>query len=162
MLSALILVNLGWALQEHGFDYCDDKRLYDGLRHEGAEQVRLHLLADANRGSLVRFLENHDEPRTASIVDAARYKALAVSPLTQVGARLVHHGQAGGWRVRLPVFLGRYPAEPTDDDLAEFYRSLWAVLRDPTFPDGRWRLCERVRWDGKRPVRGPRRLVLGW
>jgi hypothetical protein len=131
------------------FDYCYDKRLYDRLLHEGAEQVRLHLLADdAYQAKLVRFLENHDEPRARSLIDAAREKALAVATFTQAGARLVHHGQAEGWKVHLPVFLGRYPAEPTDDDLAGFYRSLWSALADPTFRHGRWRLCERSGWPG--------------
>jgi hypothetical protein len=81
-------------------------------------------------------------------MDAAQHKATAVATLTQVGARLVHHGQAEGWRVHLPVFLGRFPVEPTDDDLVAFYRSLSAVLRDPTFRHGRWQLCERSGWEG--------------
>src|SRR5207302_1303439 len=35
--------DLEFALQQQGFDYCYDKRLYDRLLHEGAESVRLHL-----------------------------------------------------------------------------------------------------------------------
>jgi hypothetical protein len=141
--------DLEYALQAQGFDYCYDKRLYDRLLHESAEQVRLHLVADDGyQAKLVRFLENHDEPRAASLMDAAREKALAVATLTQAGARLVHHGQVEGWKVHLPVFLGRYPAEPTDDDLAGFYRSLWSALADPTFRHGRWRLCDRSGWPG--------------
>jgi Alpha amylase, catalytic domain len=55
--------DLEWALQRQGFDYCYDKRLYDRLLHEGAGQVRAHLLADIDyQRGLVRFLENHDEP----------------------------------------------------------------------------------------------------
>ena len=77
-----------------------------------------------------------------------REKALTVATLTQTGARLVHDGQVDGWKVRLPVFLGRFPAEPTDDDLAAFHRDLLAVLRDPVFRHGRWQLCERWGWDG--------------
>ena len=34
-----------------------------------------------------------------------------MTTLTQTGARLVHDGQFDGRKVRLPVFLGRYPAE---------------------------------------------------
>ena len=60
----------------------------------------------------------------------------AVAALTQTGARLIHHGQLQGWRMRLPVFLGRYPDEPTDEALAAFYRAFLAVLADPTFHTG--------------------------
>ena len=56
--------DLEWALQRQGFDFCYDKRLYDRLVHEGAEQVRLHLLADRRlpgRAGAVRR-----EPRRAA------------------------------------------------------------------------------------------------
>jgi hypothetical protein len=59
--------DLEWELQQQGFDYCYDKRLYDRLEKEGAESVRLHLQADmAYQEKLVRFIENHDEPRALS------------------------------------------------------------------------------------------------
>ena len=38
--------DLEWALQQQGFDFCYDKRLYDRLVHEKPASVRLHLLAD--------------------------------------------------------------------------------------------------------------------
>jgi hypothetical protein len=141
--------DLEWALQQQGFDYCYDKRLYDRLLSSSPEEVRLHLLADAAyQDGLVRFVENHDEPRLASLVSVDRDKALTVAALTQTGARLVHHGQEEGRRVHLPVFLRRYPDEPVDAGLAEFHRSLMTALRDPTFRHGRWELCERSGWDG--------------
>jgi hypothetical protein len=141
--------DLEWALQQQGFDYCYDKRLYDRLVHEGGEQVRLHLLAEPGyQQKLVRFVENHDEPRAAAVFSSEQHRAVAVAALTQTGARLVHHGQTHGWRTHLPVFLGRYPPESRDDDLAAFYESLLAALADPTFHRGRWRLCDRWGWEG--------------
>jgi glycosidase len=141
--------DLEHALQEQGFDYCYDKRLYDRLLEASPEEVRLHLLAgDEYQAKLLRFIENHDEPRIASVVDTARHKALAVATFTQAGATLVHDGEAEGATVRLPVFLDRYPDEPADDDLASFYASMWSVLRDRTFREGRWHLCTCVGWDG--------------
>ena len=71
-----------------------------------------------------------------------------MAALTQTGARLVHHGQLQGRRVRLPVFLGRFPAEPVDDHLAEFYRPALGRCADPTFRDGHWELCDRSGWPG--------------
>lgn len=141
--------DLEWALQQQGFDYCYDKRLYDRLLHESAEQVRGHLQADVGyQNGLVRFIENHDEPRAASAFGGRRARAAAVAALSQTGARLVHDGQIDGRRVRLPVFLGRFPNEPADGATREFYLSLLTTLADPTFHGGDWRLCDRSGWPG--------------
>jgi hypothetical protein len=141
--------DLEWQLQQLGFDYCYDKRLYDRLVHGDAEAVRLHLCADiAYQEGLLRFIENHDEPRAASAFPAGRQRAAAVVALTQPGARLLHDGQLDGRRVRLPVFLGRAPDEPPDPDLERWYRALLGVLRQPAFRSGRWELCARSGWPG--------------
>ncbi len=138
-----------WALQQQGFDYCYDKRLYDRLQHGSAEQVRGHLSGDVGyQSGLVRFVENHDEPRAAVAFGPARAPVAAVAALTQTGARLIHHGQLQGRRTRLPVFLGRWPAEPADPSLTDFYARLSTVLADPSFHRGRWRLAERSGWAG--------------
>ena len=142
--------DLEWSLMRQGFDYCYDKRLYDRLLGGSAEEVRLHLLAEpAYQNALVRFVENHDEPRAAAAFGAGRAQAAAVAALTQTGARLIHHGQLSGRRIRLPVFLGRFPAEPADEQTAAFYRRLLAALADPAFRDGHWQLCERSGWPGE-------------
>jgi hypothetical protein len=92
---------------------------------------------------LVRFVENHDEPRAASAFGATRSQVAAVATVTQCGARLIHNRQLEGPTVHLLVFLGRYPIEPPDHALLTFYRSLLPALADPTFRHGRWRLCGR-------------------
>ena len=139
--------DLEWELQQQGFDHCYDKKLYDRMEHGPAENVRLHLLADLPyQEGMVRFIENHDEPRAAATFPEGKGRAAAVAILTLPGARLLHEGQAEGWKVRLPVFLGRRPAEPVDHDLAVFYgRLLGATSRD-LFRNGDWRLCERSGW----------------
>ncbi len=139
--------DMEWALQQQGFDYCYDKRLYDRLEYGNAEGIRLHLLADlAYQERLVRFIENHDEPRAAATFSPEKGRAAALVALTLTGARLLHEGQLEGHRVRLPVFLGRRPEEPTDDALAAFYRRLLRATANPAFRDGEWRLCERGGW----------------
>ena len=141
--------DLEWRLQQLGFDYCYDKRLYDRLVHGDAESVRLHLCADLPyQEGLVRFIENHDEPRAASAFPGGRHRAAAVTALTQPGARLLHDGQLEGRRIHLPVFLGRAPEEPPDLDLARWYRAVLDTLRDPAFRSGIWQLCERSGWPG--------------
>ena len=139
--------DLEWELQQHGFDFCYDKRLYDRLEHENAESVRLHLCADpAYQTKLLRFLENHDEPRAASAFSPRKERAAAVVTSTLRGARMFHEGQFEGRKVRLPVFLGRRPNEPPDKGLEDFYRRLLAAIDNPAFRQGDWRLCERTGW----------------
>ncbi len=59
--------DMEWDLQQLGFDHCYDKRLYDRLVHEGPGEVRGHLDADLDyQAHLLRFIENHDEPRAAA------------------------------------------------------------------------------------------------
>jgi hypothetical protein len=136
--------NLEWELQQQGFDFCYDKRLYDRLVDGDGVGVWEHLSADADiQNRLVRFVENHDEPRAAAIFDPAKARATAVATLTQTGARLVHHGQLEGRKVHLPVFLGRAPGEDVDTEWASFHRMLVNVLRSSTFRTGTWSLCGR-------------------
>ena len=138
---------LEWELQQQGFDFCYDKRLYDRLEHDNAESVRLHLCADlAYQEKLLRFLENHDEPRAAAIFSPAKEQTAAVTISTLPGARLFHEGQFEGRKVRLPVFLGRRPAEPVDEALQAFYNNLLAAINAPIFRDGEWKLCQRTGW----------------
>jgi hypothetical protein len=139
--------DLEWALQQQGFDFCYDKKLYDRMEHADAESVRQHLLADlAYQHRLVRFLENHDEPRAAATFPPGKARAAAVAVLTLPGARLLHEGQFDGRKVRLPVFLARCPAEPADGDLAAFYERLLRETSADVFRRGQWRLCERSGW----------------
>jgi glycosidase len=139
--------DLEWELQQHGFDFCYDKRLYDRMEHDNAESVRLHLCADMNyQNRLVRFIENHDEPRAAATFAPAKERAAAVTMATLPGARLFHEGQFEGRKVRPPVFLGRRPAEQVDEALQSFYAQLLGTVSTSAFSDGTWSLCERRGW----------------
>jgi hypothetical protein len=142
--------DMEWALQQQGFDYTYDKRLYDRLLEGDAMAVRLHLGADmAYQQHLARFIENHDERRAAEAFGVARSRALAVLTLTLPGLRLLHEGQLDGRRIKLPVQLGRRPAEEAALGLEELYRRLLAALRHPVFHEGAWRLLEpREEWSG--------------
>ena len=138
-----------WELQQQGFDHCYDKKLYDRMEHGAAENVRLHLLADLPyQQGMVRFIENHDEPRAAVSFPDRKGRAAAVAILTLPGAKLLHEGQFEGRKVRLPVFLGRRPAEPIDHELAAFYGRLLKETNRDIFRNGEWRLCERSGWPG--------------
>jgi hypothetical protein len=127
-----------WTLQQLGFDFCYDKRLYDRLRHSPAADIRAHLGAsDEYQQKLVRFLENHDEPRARAAFDG-RHQPAAVLCATLPGMRLWHHGQLSGRRVRLPVMLRRARPEPDDELLGAFYERLLQATHDDCFHHGRW------------------------
>ena len=153
--------DLEWALQQQGFDHCYDKRLYDRLANNDADQVRGHLTADrAYQKGLVRFIENHDEPRAAATFPGGKARAAAVVALTQTGARLVHEGQLEGRKVQLPVFLARRPDEAPDLELRAFYERLLRALRDPVFHEGEWQLGDRSGWGGNDTSRNL--VAWGW
>ena len=139
--------DLEWELQQQSFDYCYDKKLYDRMEHGDAEGARQHLLADYSyQQGMVRFIENHDEPRAATAFPSGKGRAAAAAILTLPGARLLHEGQFEGLKVRLPVFLARRPAEPVNQDLAAFYGHLLQATNRDVFRNGEWCLCERSRW----------------
>lgn len=151
--------DLEWELQQQGFDFCYDKKLYDRMEHADSETVRLHLLADASyQQKMVRFIENHDEPRAAASFPSEKGRAAALAVLTLTGAKLLHEGQFEGRKVRLPVFLGRRPAESIDQDLVAFYRSLLKETTRDVFRNGEWRLCERSGWPDNQTCRN----ILTW
>ena len=137
--------DLEWELQQHGFDLCYDKRLYDRLEHGNAESVRLHLCRPG-LAKLLRFIENHDEPRAAATFSSTKERAAAVTMATLPGARLFHEGQFEGRKIRLPVFLRRRPAELADQPLQVFYHWLLDAINAPVFRDGQWALCNCAGW----------------
>jgi len=139
--------DLEWELQQQGFDYCYDKRLYDRLIYDSAENVQLHLTADLDyQRKLLRFVENHDEPRAAAAFSPEKSRAAAVAIATLPGAKLFHQGQFEGRRIKLPVQLRRRPEEAVDEDLQAFYKGLLKVIRASALKEGEWSLCERSGW----------------
>jgi hypothetical protein len=139
--------DMEWPLQQQGFAFCYDKRLYDRILEGDPGAVRDHLRADLDYQSrLVRFLENHDEPRVADRLPAVLQRAAAVAIATLPGATLWHEGQFEGRRVRVPVFLQRRPVEPPDTGLADWYRGLVRRISDQCVRTGSWRLLETTGW----------------
>jgi hypothetical protein len=149
LFLAEVYWDLEWTLQQQGFDYTYDKRLYDRLVQGQARPVREHLMAGLDfQDRLARFLENHDEPRAAATFDLDRHRAAAVVTFLSPGLRFFHQGQREGKRVRIPVHLGRGPDEEADPSIAAFYDTLLACLDDPAFRDGQWQLLETRRaWE---------------
>lgn len=150
MFMAEVYWDLEWTLQQQGFDYAYDKRLYDRLREQHAAPVRDHLRAGLDyQDKLARFLENHDEPRAAATFSPEAHRAAAVITFLSPGLRFFHQGQFEGRKKRISPHLGRAPNEPIDPQVKEFYEQLFGVLRQPTVRDGKWQLLECTpAWDG--------------
>jgi Alpha amylase, catalytic domain len=151
--------DLEWELQQQGFDYCYDKKLYDRMEHGAPESVRQHLLGDSSyQKKMVRFIENHDEPRASATFSAGKDRAAGVVMLTLMGAKLLHEGQFEGRKVRLPVFLRRRPVESIDSELAGFYERLLKATHRDVFRNGSWHLCEISGWPGNQSCQN----LLSW
>lgn len=151
--------DLEWHLQQQGFDFCYDKKLYDRMEHSDAESVRLHLLADLPyQKKLLRFIENHDESRAAVAFPGEKGSVVAVAMLTLPGAKLLHEGQIEGIKVRLPVFLARRMDEPVDHDHVSFYRRLLLETQREIFRNGEWSLCEWSGWPDNQSCKN----ILAW
>jgi hypothetical protein len=142
--------DMEWTMQQQGFDYAYDKRLYDRLREEHPRPVREHFHAGLDyQNKLARFLENHDEPRAAATFAPDVHKAAAVITFLSPGLRFFHQGQFEGRKKRISPHLIRGPEEPVDEHLKQFYDRLLAVLRNPVVRNGDWQLLECVpAWDG--------------
>ncbi len=141
MWIAEVYWNQEWELQQLGFHFTYDKRLYDRLRHENPREVALHLQADvAFQSKLVRFLENHDEARSAVVFGNVRLPAVGVLMATLPGMRLYHQGQLAGKRIRIPVQLCRVQEESPDDTTAAFYDRILAITNEDVFHAGEWAL----------------------
>lgn len=154
--------DLEWELQQQGFDYTYDKRLYDRLCHGEARPVRDHFRAGLDyQNKLARFLENHDEPRAAVTFPPGQHEAAAVLTYLSPGLRFFHQGQFHGRRVRVSPHLVRGPDEPLVPAVWQFYQRLLAALGHPAARRGEWRLLEcAAAWEGNPTWDGF--LVFGW
>jgi hypothetical protein len=139
----LFLAEAYWGLEgrllDLGFDFVYGKDLLDALHApEGAQRVR-RPLESPHAHRLARFLENHDEPRSAATL-APRLPAAASIVAAAPGMRFFYDGQFEGRRVKVPVQLGRWPDEPQDDVIRALYERILAFASDEVFHEGEWRL----------------------
>ncbi len=149
-------------LRAQGFDLTYDKALYDRLVGDPGGVVE-HLRGDpGEQAGAARFLENHDEPRAATVFGTGdRHRAAAVATHLVPGLRFLQHGQREGWTTHVPMHLCRAPVEQDRPELAAFYDALLAVLGDPLVHDGGWALLAPTEaWAGNPSHRDL--LAFGW
>ncbi len=143
LFMAEVYWDMEWTLQQLGFNYTYDKRLYDRLVEQHARPVREHFWADLDyQNKSARFLENHDEPRAAGTFPPDVHQAAAILTFLSPGLRFFHQGQFEGYKHRISVHLQRGPAEPIDPVIQTFYQKLLACLQLPTLRAGDWQLAD--------------------
>ncbi len=111
-------------LVSQGFDYCYDKDIYDHLvaGNPTAAAERVASTKDI-AAHLLHFLENHDEPRAATVFSHSMHRT-AIRYITRLpGPCLWHDGEFEGFRVKLPVHIGRGPDEQVDAAIDALYHS---------------------------------------
>jgi hypothetical protein len=152
--------DLGWTLQQQGFDYTYDKKLTDRLITSSAGNILDHLKAETDyQKKSLRFIENHDEERVATVMGKDKSKAAAVIISTIQGMHFYHDGQFEGKKIKLPVQLGRMPEEFESGEIKDFYKTLLSITSQEIFKRGEWKLLESLpSWEGNESFKN----ILAW
>jgi len=128
--------DMEWELQQEGFHFTYDKRLYDRVLSKDVSSIRDHICGASKSKSFfekgIKFLGNHDEVRVASVLSVEEEKAAAVLMYTLPGMHYFFDGQWEGRKVKTSVHLGRRPQEPINEELVHFYGLLCDVLKRET------------------------------
>ncbi len=139
----LFLAEVYWDLEPRllslGFDYTYDKTLYDRLVARQSAGVQCHLLESPPElvAHGAHFLENHDEPRIASILSLAEHRAAALLILGLPGMRFLYQGQLTGACRKVPVQLGRCIKEPKQIEIENIYEQLLTTITRTAVGTGR-------------------------
>ncbi|WP_293115688.1 alpha-amylase family glycosyl hydrolase [Okeania sp. SIO1I7] len=150
IFMAEVYWDLEWELQQLGFNWTYDKRLYDRLHQQQAVPVREHLYAGLDlQNKLARFMENHDEPRANKDFPPRVHEAAAILTYFTPGLRFFHQGQLQGWSKKISMHLCYAPEEATVPHIERFYHQLLDSLALDIFHEGNWQLLECVAaWEG--------------
>lgn len=150
----LFLAEAYWGLEGRlcgmGFDFAYDKVLYDRVVHGRGDEVTGHLVGmGVENERRAHFLENHDEPRIASLIDAPRLRAGLVVCLGLPGMRFLHDGQVEGRRVFARVQLSRRCDEEEDVCVRVMHEEVLAALVGSRVGRGTGRVLDPfAAWDG--------------
>jgi hypothetical protein len=152
-------IDLQWELMQQGFACCYDERFYDRLVGGTPQAIREHVSAPMDyQRHLIRFLENHDEARAASVLFVRQNRVAAVALMTSPGSKFLQDGQLSGSKFRLSVHLGRCPHEPPDRQLRNFYQRLLDIARSLELENGERQLCQLEGWSDNQSCQN----LLAW
>lgn len=142
----LFLAEAYWDLEQQllelGFDYAYDKRVYDHLIARNPRALLEHLRSKSTQflSRTTHFLENHDEPRIASLLNFEEHRAASLLILALPGMRLLHEGQLNGATVRASVHRSRRVSEAIQPAIAEWYEQILVRLKDSAVGRGTFEL----------------------
>ena len=125
-------------LQEQGFDFTYHKPLYDLLMRGEYGELAAQLSSSKPEflARSLHFLENHDEPRIASLLPWSAHKAAAFLILTLPGMPLLHEGQIEGRKAFARIQLSKRVAEEPNDEIGAFYEELLVARRASLINEG--------------------------
>lgn len=138
----LFIAEAYWDLEprllEIGFQYVYDKRVTDHLIHRHWSELESHLASWGTTGlnRSVHFLENHDEPRIASLLDFNQHKLAAFLITVLPGMCMFFDGQLDGARLHSPIQLAQSPLELGNPSIAAMYCDLFALWKSANVADG--------------------------
>jgi len=142
LFIAEVYWDMEWKLQQQGFDFCYDKKLYDRLKSDKAQDVISYLQAEWEyQTKLLRYIENHDEERAVNVFGEESSLAAALIIMTLPGAFLIYEGQMDGNEIKLPVQLGKYPLETPNLKISEFYNKLLEIITHIEKHKSHWSIC---------------------
>jgi len=162
--NLILLAEAYWGTERRlldlGFSFAYDKELYDAVRDVVLPNVRSRLNDDlAYQSHLTRFLENHDESRTAAVFGAERLASAATLMGTLPGMRLYHQGEFDGSKIHLPITLRMAADETPDPSAAAFFAKILRITAEDVFHRGAWNLLT-VTPEGDAPPDGL--IVYEW
>jgi hypothetical protein len=161
--KCILLAEVYWnrekEILDYGFDYAYDKILYDLMVRGDIKGLQGHITAPiGHQEKMIRFLENHDEPRALAFLGPERITSAMVIHATLPGMRFWQHGQFEGSKLHVPVQLRRAPDEEEDRALKIFCAELLKETNDRVFHDGDWKVCPTHGW----PDNDSHRNLLAW
>lgn len=146
----LLLAEAYWDLEEQlldvGFNYAYDKRIYDHLIARNPQALLNHLRSknSAFLSRTMHFLENHDEPRIASLMSFEEHRAASLLTMALPGMRLLHELQTTGATIRASIHRLQRPAEPVQQMIAAWYEDLLDALRNSAVGRGGFELLHET------------------
>lgn len=143
IFMAEVYWDMEYQMIRQGFDYCYDKRLYDRMLENNVAEIKSHLSANNDyQRKLIRFIENHDEPRAVTDFGKERSFAAAVLITTLPGLKLFYQGQLEGFVNKVPVQMGYVDPEATDIITKHFYRHLLQITNARIYYHGEWHMLD--------------------
>ncbi len=137
-----------WETQEQlinlGFDYCYDKEFYDYLVNDQVYLLKKRLNQIlSTQDHYLRFIENHDEPRSAEIIkDINKLKSSIILLMSVPGGKLFYEGQLEGRKIPTLVQLRQSPEENINDTIYLFYVKLLHLFKDINNAPSQWRVLD--------------------